>query len=80
MFSLKLSESFWVIHYSESVRESFVHESDSTIHTVVIRLIQIVTLQKKTLFVVIYKCYWNIPFDHFENIVEMLLLNVFWKF
>ncbi len=34
-----------MIHYKELIRESFVHESNSTDHTVVIRLIQIVHLR-----------------------------------
>ncbi len=33
-----------MIHYKELIRESFVHESNSTDHTVVSRLIQIVSL------------------------------------
>ncbi len=56
-------ESFWMIHYKESFRESFVHESNSTVHIVVIRGIRIVSLTPfVSLFWMIY--WFTDSFDH----------------
>ncbi len=63
---VSFSESFWLIHYSESVWESFVHESDSTVHTVVIRLIQIVSLS-------LSESFWLIHYS--ESVRESLFTN-----